>query len=81
MPNDQDVEMEQEENVGAAATEEGECMLSASAEGDAYVSIRKPETPMRMPSPRIPAFLTQLSHTSTSLAGYVPQQEIWYTFD
>lgn len=45
MPNDQD-EMEQEENVSAAAAEEGERMLSASAEGDAYVSIRKPETSM-----------------------------------
>ena len=33
MPNDQDVEMEQGEIVGAAAAEEG----------DAYVSIRKPE--------------------------------------
>ena len=43
MPNDQDVEMEQGEIVGAAAAEEGEPMLSASAEGDACVSIRKPE--------------------------------------
>lgn len=43
MPNDQDVDMEQEENVGAAAAEEGEPTRSASAEGDTYVSIRTPE--------------------------------------
>ena len=43
MPNDQDVEMEKEENVGAVAAEEAEPMLSASADSDVYVSTRKPE--------------------------------------